>query len=565
MLLTKPDTCVGCPLYGDGKGFVPDKIVPRSKLVVLSQNPGEDEEKGRRLTGYVTAPPRRQVPVYETCEHQPLVGKTGWEWERSYLPQTGLDRSEVSLANVLKCRWQHNGKRTNDLPDGAIYKQAVEHCTRSHLRLPASTDVVVAHGAAALDVTHPGFKITEWRGFRLPTKWQAPIEGGGVRDVTVVATLHVADLFREPRMRNVSKGDWRRVRRLMEGSWPLPLPKRHIVHGDEDVAGAWVLLQEAARERARVTVDTEYLYDEQVVPGQHPLTMIGLGWRRPSGEIVGVQVDWTSSFLSLDGRNHLVAAYRELIHATTVVFQNGAADIPVLAFNWSIHWGEYAHVEDLMLKHAVLWCELPHDLEFLASVYGEYDKMKHLASADPFTYNWGDVVETLVCEEKIERELQRDPLSRPAYETLVRLIPIHTAATQRGIAIDKEAVLPALRLYLNKQKEAVHMAQAYAGWPINPGSSQQLGRFLYETLGLPLQKGKKTKAATIDDDAIAVLRKHVGPVFDAEQEEREGLTVDDALLRIEEGANPALEARVLYAKAGQAISHYLLPLLKGVE
>jgi DNA polymerase-1 len=86
---------------------------------------------------------------------------------------------------------------------------------------------------------------------------------------------------------------------------------------------------------------------------------------------------------------------------------------------------------------------------------------------------------------------------------------------------------------------------------------------LYDVLGLPVQKHKKTRRPTIDSDAIALLRNQVGVAPD-EREEEDGLTYEEALQRISLGADPILEARVLYAGALQIQSHYLEPARKAL-
>jgi uracil-DNA glycosylase len=71
-MLPKPSTCNGCPLYGDGKGFVPDVLIPGAQLVVLSMSPGKHDEQGKRMVGYDA-----KHPIYEQVEPQPLIGVTG--------------------------------------------------------------------------------------------------------------------------------------------------------------------------------------------------------------------------------------------------------------------------------------------------------------------------------------------------------------------------------------------------------------------------------------------------------------------------------------------------------
>jgi len=107
------------------------------------------------------------------------------------------------------------------------------------------------------------------------------------------------------------------------------------------------------------------------------------------------------------------------------------------------------------------------------------------------------------------------------------------------------------------------MAWAYAGWPINLGSDDQVGHWLYDIEGHKEQvakrkkKGEKpTKSRTVNEDAIAVLRgQHLE--FDPEEE----ITVENTMKRIKDGGHPLLEAKVLYSGAAHAIANYLKPLM----
>lgn len=144
-MLVKPPACQGCPMYGDGRGFVPDELVSGSQVFVLGQNPGEEEEKTGR----------------------PFVGKTGQAMINTYFPAGGLMRGEnVSIGNVLRCRWQN----TNNLPVGKTLTAAIKHCTLVHLRIPETTKLIVAQGAVALKAVRPGetYSIQDWRGFLIP-------------------------------------------------------------------------------------------------------------------------------------------------------------------------------------------------------------------------------------------------------------------------------------------------------------------------------------------------------------------------------------------------------------
>jgi uracil-DNA glycosylase family 4 len=536
-------------MYGSGVGFTPDAPVEGATLAVVAQAPGADEEAGRRVTGY-----SGRNAITEPVEQQPLIGKTGLEWETMYLPQSGFSRPDVSLHNILKCRVEDGRKRTNEWPAPSVAAAAVAHCTKAHLHLPASTKLIVAMGDHAWEFFQgPHYPITTWRGYVGPH---------GYNGVPVFGVQHTASLFREPKMKLAARSDWRRVGKWFKGEWPRPFPRPFSIVSDTDVPRAVEITRAALASDSFLYLDTEYLYDEAVIPGQHPLTMVGLGWASPSGAIEGWQCDVTGLGMTPAGITQLAALMAEVAVRGRVVIQNAAADLPVLEFNWGVSRWVYRELHDLLLGHAVLWPELPHDLEYIMSTEGAHEKTKHLDKLDPEKYNWGDVVELAVAFPRVLRALQADPALLAAYRRLCDLVPIHTQATTQGIAVNKAFLLPALQTYGGKIKEAIALARAYTGFAFNVGSSEQLGRVLYNELGLPVQRNKETKQPTVNDDAIAVLREKVGPAFDGEWEERNGVDVDYVMKRIEEGANPLLEARVLYANAQQVVSHYLSPLVR---
>src|SRR3990167_4324380 len=174
-MLSKPSSCGGCPLFGDGTGFVGDEIVGTASVYILGQNPGSDEER----------------------EGRPFVGETGQAMERNYFPLAGLERGKVSIGNVLRCRYHHH----NDLPDGPTLVDSVAHCTREHLRIPDSTRLVVAQGHLAWELstgqlTAGGrskgvpLKVTDWRGFLAPRHLLTTVATGGGSAESTMPPVH---------------------------------------------------------------------------------------------------------------------------------------------------------------------------------------------------------------------------------------------------------------------------------------------------------------------------------------------------------------------------------------
>lgn len=171
-MLPKPSSCLGCPFYGNGHGFVPDVLVVGAPVLVLAQAPGADEEAGNRVVEWVGG-----KPVYEKCSPQPLIGRTGWAMD-GYLARSGLNRLLVSRCSAIKCRPEaanNRGKmvKTNELPGGKDGKKAVaaalQHCSQ-YLVIPEYVKLVVASGALAWKAMGGPGSITEWRGHLMPKK-----------------------------------------------------------------------------------------------------------------------------------------------------------------------------------------------------------------------------------------------------------------------------------------------------------------------------------------------------------------------------------------------------------
>lgn len=239
------------------------------------------------------------------------------------------------------------------------------------------------------------------------------------------------------------------------------------------------------------------------------------------------------------------------------------ADIPILETNMGVAPDSYFQVHDTMLAHAALWSELPHDLEFLASIYGQYPKLKHLARTDILLYNWGDILATIDVWQALSQELENDAGSNGVYqEQLLRLIPVILESQAHGLRVNHERVSQAKTEYERILRDCLNRVAAFTGWPTNLGSSPQLCAYLYGERGYPKDRGK----ASADDANINRLRQIVGPPFDGEDEEsRGGLTLEEAITRIEGGGDPVLELRAVYSSALQCLSHYIEPCLESPD
>ena len=530
-MLKKPDTCKGCPLYGDGQGFVPDERVAGAKLLVLMQAPGATEER----------------------EGRPACGPTGDILNTHFLPLAGLERGrDVSVANVLRCRQGVEGGvgKSDALPPHPTLHTAVRHCNRAHLSIPASTTHIVAQGAlAASYCAGTDIDIGDWRGFAL----RAPAVG-----LPTYVVAHLASLLHDPKMWWVAELDWRKIPRWVACAWPVPVPPYTEIT-DANIESTLRLSWERLHTLpgAYLVTDTEYVGSVHVAdPGY--LTEVGVAVVSDGRIQHGYHIDWRS--LSQHSKGRFAAVFRDCVTSYPVVVQNYAADLPILKRFTGVDYNDYYQVDDTMLAHAVLHCELPHTLKFLSSLYSPYGEHKTYAGTGGGTYNWGDVCSTAALKEALWKEFSGDTQAYGIYSTQSRaLIPITLEAMERGILVDRNQVLTAYAKLQAQARMAQMDAECYLGYPINLGSDDQIAFYAYTIRGLAVQKHPRTKRPTVDTEAVDCLRDGLGPPVVG------GSDIGAEYARRSRDGDPVLEGRVLYAYAQHQIDAYVYGLLKGVH
>lgn len=533
-MLLKPKACEPCPAYANGLGFCPDEIVPGASVSIVLQGPGKHEE----------------------AKGIPAIGDTGEVLNKHYLPKAGLERGKVNVMNIIKCRWTVDGRKTDLLPTGDTLRTMVNHCTQAYLRVPRETKLIIAQGSLAFNYFSRGkikdqdgdpATVTQWRGYLLPEQYQG---------VPVYSTVHIADIFRDPKQAWIAEQDWRKVPSILSGEWPQPLPEwLGYPYRTSDIGMVHAWMDVASKRAKEIIIDTEY---------RGPiLDMIGMGYLDESGPTI-LQIEWQDGIPKGDIAHHL----RNLVSHKPVVFQNFAADMPILRGSLGISYQRYFKVHDTMLAHSRLWCELPHTLEFLGSIYSPYNKNKHLALVDPYRYNVGDVVDTIWAWEALKKGLQVDSGARYIYEKLtLPLIPTLLESKEFGLATNRERLHAAIPEYRQIIRQSLDLGMVATGWPINLGSSDQMQHYLYQERRYDIQIKRKTKQPTADQDAIAKLRVLVGPAPDEKKEltlDLEDAKHESALARVALGADPILEARVLYADAQHTLDNYAYGLLRTV-
>lgn len=433
-MLGKPNKCVGCPFYGDGRGFVPGDVKGR-KVLLMGQTPDEEEES----TGI------------------PASGKMAKMLEKSFLPLAGLTRDDVDVDSILRCRW-----KGYELPplNSKVVKQAIAHCTEAYgPKIDMSkTRLIVAQGAYSLYGLTGETSISTWRGWLLPyltTHWSQNVSGiytPTAQDTPVLATLHLASLYAEPAMQDPTKKDWGKVARILAGKWPESLT--------------------FIKTNPPFELPVFFAYDTEFVVESGNLIREQFGWR---------DADDTPHLHVVEARDHASYFTSE---KPTVILQNAPADLPYLD---RLLPGGYA-LEDTLLAHARLWSDLPHDLDFLGSIYARTNRWKHLVRSNPIVYAGADGLGTWDIWKTIVQELQGDPLTYAVYRKSIECWPIIHKAHTIGLKVDQAKAKEALKQLEYKCKQAELEAQAAVGWPIKLSSPAQVAFQIYT-----IEKAKKGK------------------------------------------------------------------------
>lgn len=437
--MQKPSSCLGCPFYGNGDGFVPDEIRDEAVVLVYGHVPSKEDA----LTG------------------KPYTGAQGQMLESKFLPLAGLTRDQVSIGHAVRCH-----RPLKDLPaiDSIEARAAIDHCTKAHQKLPSSTRLVVSQGPYSLySMTGEGLgkdrTISSWRGWLLPQRGSQDAKGSAIwtpraQDVPVLATLHFGMLQADPHMQIPTKRDWTKVPKILAGKWPEPLPAIQV-------------LPPPSWPRA-AAFDTEFnRYTKE-------LTRYSLAWRMDHPHVYVVEAaDAHPVPYQLSGK-------------PTVILQNAWADIPYLEKLLPKGY----ELEDTMLADAVLWSDLPHDLDFLGSMYARTNRWKHLVEASPLVYSGADALGTWDVWMQLRSQLERDRVTMTTYrERMLPLIPIIAKAHGVGMRVDKAAAQRALAQLEGLLADYTARAQASVGWPINLGSPPQVQKQLYEIEGLKPKRG----------------------------------------------------------------------------
>jgi uracil-DNA glycosylase len=473
--IPKPSSCIGCPFYDKGKYYTPDKVIPGSKVSFILQNPGPDEEQGRKIikTDWYSG---RPIHSYTDVVPQPLIGATGKLFNERFLPLSGLNRNEISIHNTIRCRpGKSLGLRADSLPtvtnkmslfhSEAAIVRAINHCRDAHLKLPSTTELVVLMGGYSLYSMTGLTDVTSWRGyaFNADSDFNPPSVDSNrynslVSKKKLFVTMHLAALFQRgkddgtetydssnSKYYHATLQDFGKIKRILNGKWPRPLP-------------TW-------RDMPPVTWPKYSSFDTEYHPDTNELYRWSL-------------CDTAYNLYCVEAYNTPLSGI-PIAPGSTVIAQQVLADWPHLKTIVDV---SSIRIEDLMLANCVLHTGEPNDLDYQCSVHGAFNRYKHLSKQHPQLYSALDSYEPMfIWKNAYVPRFRKDPLAWDIYrQDKMKLVNMIDKTQQKGIPLDQERLTIAGRVYTERIEEIRQLARVLTGNPnFNIGGTKGMKEALY--------------------------------------------------------------------------------------
>lgn len=450
-----------CPLYG--KPFVPGEGPAKAYAVLVGEGPG----------------------VHESRQGSPFVGPSG-ELLSAALKRIGVERSKLYITNVVKC-W------------GTKKEAAARLCKRT-LRDEITSrgpKVIVPMGNVAADaILGPGDGIMKRRGLSVASK---------LYDCWVVPAIHPAAILRRPESYPELRKDLRKalVTSKVRELGPQPFTYEVI----DDLTSAQVILNKAEYQPEIVfdlettgydrfqddilcmvlcwEADRSYVFTQRML--EHPdtqqrLKALMLDDKRPRVWI-GHSGKFDCGFLECRYGFRPVLGYDTLLASYTLDERRGH-DLKLLCrFEFDAPDWEGDIKRYLRKPKKDSFAQLPKEVLYR---YNAYDGV--------YTWRLYNVLrKRLKSEPRLERLL--DTLLVPASNLLVEI-------ENRGLLVDTD-YLEELKVSYGQDVESLREElREMSGHPeLNPNSTKQMARIMYDEIGLPMLQRRSTKAEVLEQIA----------------------------------------------------------------
>lgn len=404
-IILKPNTCAGCSLYGDGKGFSRNEGSGANGILIVGEALGHNEKQDG-------------LPFRPYAQSGSLL-------ERA-LKRCGLSRDQFHISNIVRCQPPH------DHLAGAHYEfDAIQNCRQylnETLRVFKARVILALGGTAARELT--GFDGTKQgvsfiRGYAIPSS--IPEANGA----PVVSTFHPSFLRQgKPTYFGVLTHDLMKAVSIAKNGLPTPIATNYQTRPSLDDALAFE--HRCRSEQSRwLTYDietpnsAEMSEDERDEERSYEIQQIQFSLGVGEGIAFPAQPEFLDVARRIMAMEHPKAG-----------FYNHLFDDGRLRANGFTFGGPPPHDLYEMWHH--MQPDLPANLQFVASFYGMDSPWKHLYGVDLALYGCADVDAPHRILALLPDQLRKRGLW-DGYERLVyRVRPILDRMSERGIPINDE-------------------------------------------------------------------------------------------------------------------------------
>lgn len=401
--------CKGCPLNGmTTKVWGCSEDATRTpKIVFVGEAPGSTEEQ----------------------EGVPFVGAAG-RLLGGAIARAGYRKEACYLTNTICCRPPGNNISS---------PEAIEAIRRCRPGLEAELTELVRRGTRVICA------LGNTAGDALVEEMKRGYLYEGAYGVPLMKTFHPSYILRgmskeEPTWIN----DLAKVLSVSQDKIKLIKPSFSMFPSIEEIEHK---ADKLIQKDAIIAVDIETV---GFLPGQAKIIVVGIGTSDREAFSIpflkqGAKPYWDSE----EKRLRALIVVQRLMQECRVVMQNAPFDMAHLAF---IGAPVLRLEHDLLLAHHAMSPELPHNLEYIASVHGSTPNWKTAVKGDARrmvmmedaklrSYNLCDCIVLFQCLPSILKELEEDGLTDVYYKRSMPLIPVVHEMTTAGLKLDSERLV----------------------------------------------------------------------------------------------------------------------------
>jgi DNA polymerase I-like protein with 3'-5' exonuclease and polymerase domains len=201
---------------------------------------------------------------------------------------------------------------------------------------------------------------------------------------------------------------------------------------------------------------------------------------------------------------HILRGLAFAFNNNVVIGHNLYFDLFILAWQYRIPFP--AMVFDTMLAHHRLYCEVEKSLGHCISLYTDLPYHKDEGVFEPKTpeqeqklwsYNAKDVWTTALVYYKIREEAKLLPGAEASQSQVMRSQRPYMTMSFQGALVDTTALVDTYNSFSNRADQMKRVLKLMTGYEINPRSSQQVSKYLYDYLGLPKPDQDPTNETTL--------------------------------------------------------------------